>query len=88
MPNGEIFAKAIRDARIVLTFDLDFGEIVAGTGRGVTSVIVFRLKNARPLHVIERLRAVLADSAEAIDAGAIVSVEESRHRVRRLPLGG
>jgi len=26
MPNGEIFEKAIREDRIVITFDLDFGE--------------------------------------------------------------
>jgi predicted nuclease of predicted toxin-antitoxin system len=32
MPNGEIFRKAIRERRIVLTFDLDFGEIVAANG--------------------------------------------------------
>lgn len=25
IPNGEIFAKAIAEGRIVLTFDLDFG---------------------------------------------------------------
>jgi predicted nuclease of predicted toxin-antitoxin system len=29
LPNSEIFQKAIREERIVLTFDLDFGEIVA-----------------------------------------------------------
>jgi predicted nuclease of predicted toxin-antitoxin system len=26
MPNGEIFAKAVSEKRIILTFDLDFGE--------------------------------------------------------------
>ena len=29
MPNGEIFAKAIHENRIIITFDLDFGEIIA-----------------------------------------------------------
>ena len=29
LPNGEIFSKAISENRILLTFDLDFGEIVA-----------------------------------------------------------
>jgi predicted nuclease of predicted toxin-antitoxin system len=29
MPNGEIFQKAASESRIVLTFDLDFGEIVS-----------------------------------------------------------
>ena len=29
LPNGEIFIKAIAEQRILLTFDLDFGEIAA-----------------------------------------------------------
>jgi len=29
LPNGEIFTKAISERRIILTFDLDFGEIAA-----------------------------------------------------------
>ncbi len=29
MPNGNIFEKAVAEARIIVTFDLDFGEIVA-----------------------------------------------------------
>jgi len=36
LPNGEIFNKAAREHRVLLTFDLDFGEIVALTkGRTV-----------------------------------------------------
>jgi predicted nuclease of predicted toxin-antitoxin system len=46
LPNGEIFRKAIREQRVVLTFDLDFGEIVAaGGGTSSVSVILFRLRN-------------------------------------------
>ena len=29
LPNGEIFTKAISESRVILTFDLDFGEIAA-----------------------------------------------------------
>jgi predicted nuclease of predicted toxin-antitoxin system len=47
LPNGEIFQKASREQRIVLTFDLDFGEILAGSGDKVVSVILFRLRNTR-----------------------------------------
>jgi predicted nuclease of predicted toxin-antitoxin system len=32
LPNGEIFQKGAREQRIVLTFDLDFGEILAASG--------------------------------------------------------
>jgi hypothetical protein len=30
LPNGDIFQKGFAEPRIVPTFDLDFGEIVAG----------------------------------------------------------
>lgn len=85
--NGEIFAKAIAETRVVLTFDLDFGEIAALTKGRKASVILFRLHNTRTPHVIERLAGALADCADALERGAVVVVEESRHRVRFLPIG-
>jgi predicted nuclease of predicted toxin-antitoxin system len=85
LPNGEIFEKAISEGRIVLTFDLDFGEIVALAGGRRTGVVLFRLHNTRTPHVIDRLRRVLSDSGQALEQGAIVVVEESRHRTRRWP---
>jgi len=47
LPNGEIFQKAGREQRIVLTFDLDFGEILAASGGQIISVILFRPRNTR-----------------------------------------
>lgn len=87
MPNGEIFAKAISENRTIITFDLDFGEIVALAKGQKASVILFRLHNTRTSHLIDRLATVLADSTDALDRGAVVVVEESRHRVRYLPVG-
>ena len=87
MPNGEIFEKAFREQRIVLTFDLDFGEIAALTLGKKTSVLLFRLHNTRSSHVMDRLRTVLPDCMEALAKGAVVVVEESRYRVRYLPVG-
>ncbi len=37
LPNGDIFAKAVAGGRAVLTFDLDFAEIVAMTKGHTTS---------------------------------------------------
>jgi len=87
LPNGEIFDKASREGRVVLTFDLDFGEIAALSRGRMARVILFRLHNTRTPHVISRLSAVLRDSAGALERGAVVLVEESRHRVRYLPIG-
>ncbi len=85
LANGEIFLKAQSEGRIVLTFDLDFGEILALSG-GRTSVVLFRLNNTSTLFVIRRLAEVIDDASEALQAGAIVVVEDTRHRIRRLPL--
>jgi predicted nuclease of predicted toxin-antitoxin system len=87
LPNGEIFRKAIREERIVLTFDLDFGEIVAGSGGRSISVILFRLRNTRADFVVRRVKIVLEQSAGELAQGAVVLVEDGRHRVRRMPIG-
>jgi predicted nuclease of predicted toxin-antitoxin system len=87
MPNGEIFEKAIREDRIVITFDLDFGEIAALTESRRTSVILFRLKNTRTPHVIERLSSVIGSFPDALKRGCIVTVEDTRSRVRYFPIG-
>lgn len=87
LPNGEIFKKAITEDRVVLTFDLDFGEIAALSAGRKASVVLFRLHNTRTPHVIERLADAISSCAEALANGAMVVVEESRYRVRRLPVG-
>jgi predicted nuclease of predicted toxin-antitoxin system len=87
LPNGEIFTKATREQRIVLTFDLDFGEILAQARGAIVSVVLFRLNDASSPFVIRRLERILSDAVESLQEGAIVVVEDSRHRIRRLPLG-
>lgn len=72
---------------MIITFDLDFGEIVALSKGQKVSVILFRLHNTQTPHLINRLATVLEDSTEALEQGAVVVVEESRHRIRYFPLG-
>ncbi len=83
----EVFAKAIEEDRIVLTFDLDFGELAAFARGRSPSVILFRLGNARYGQVQNRLASVLATSTDALTRGAVVVVEDARHRIRYLPIG-
>jgi predicted nuclease of predicted toxin-antitoxin system len=87
LANGKIFTKASEEGRIVLTFDLDFSEIAALSGDKLTSVISFRLRNTLPSNVIVRLKAVLTASSAALEEGVVVSVEDTRHRIRKLPIG-
>jgi predicted nuclease of predicted toxin-antitoxin system len=60
LPDQAIFEKASAEQRVLLTFDLDFGEIVALSRGAKTSVISFRLRNPRSVHVAARLARVLA----------------------------
>jgi predicted nuclease of predicted toxin-antitoxin system len=85
--DAEVFSKALSEDRVILTFDLDFSEIAALSRGTPAKVIVFRLRNTHATNVIGRLSAVLADPRTGLDRGAVVSVEESRHRVRMLPVG-
>src|SRR5579871_6792951 len=71
LADDAIFAKAAIEERIVLTFDLDFTEIVA-VSTSKTSAIVFRLRDTRTDHVIARLAHVIARNAEALETGAII----------------
>jgi len=44
LPDAEILQKARSENRIVLTFDLDFGDLLAASGENLPSVIIFRLR--------------------------------------------
>lgn len=82
-----VFAKALAEDRIVLTFDLDFGDLAVFTRDRPARIILFRLENARTPHVIDRLGTVLSVSSDVLQRPVIVIVEDSRHRVRYLPIG-
>ena len=86
-PDREIVALADTESRIVLTFDLDFGDILALEVLDRPSVIILRLTDERSASVNGRLAAVLRDSRDALSTGAILLVEDARYRVRKLPIG-
>lgn len=82
----EIVGMARTEARIVLTCDLDFGDIMAVNREKLPSVLIFRLASSVPQNVNRRLEQVLQESYIALSEGAIVIVEDARHRVRFLPI--
>jgi len=84
LPDREIFAKAAAERRILLTFDLDFGEIAAMTRDGQAIVLLFRLSSARYEHVRARLARCLAQIESRLAPGIVVIVEETRFRVRHM----
>ena len=86
LPDIDILRKAMADRRIVVTFDLDFGDLMAASGGALPSVITCRLADATPEFVTRRLLDVLQERAMDLEAGAMITVEDTRERIRRLPI--
>lgn len=86
LPDPDIVAKARSEGSVLVTHDLDFAELVAGSGGSLPSVVLFRLRNMRPERVTENLWRVLDEAREALSTGAFVTVRESAIRVRPLPI--
>ena len=82
----DITEKAIEDNRVLLSHDLDFSEIIALSGDVRPSLISLRLEDPRVENVNRILERVLPNIETDLASGAIVTVEDRRVRVRRLPV--
>ena len=81
-----ILQKARDEGRVLLTHDLDFGELMAASGAELPSVVIFRLRDMRPQQVNAYLGKVVTEYQGVLEEGVIVSVSEGQIRVRRLPI--
>ncbi|MGD9631286.1 MAG: DUF5615 family PIN-like protein [Pyrinomonadaceae bacterium] len=84
----EIVEYARTNGYIVFTHDLDFGTILALTHAAGPSVIQVRTQDILPSNLGNTLISVMRDNASALEQGALIVVDESRARVRILPLQG
>ena len=71
---------------VVLTHDLDFSAILAATHGDKPSVVQIRAEDVSPAVIGQILRAALRQTEPDLDAGALVTVDSGRTRVRLLPL--
>jgi predicted nuclease of predicted toxin-antitoxin system len=85
-PDAVIMDHAAQSGAVVLTRDLDFAAMLASSSRTSPSVVQLRASRASPdVHGPAVLR-VLHDTADVLSAGAIVTIDTERVRVRVLPL--
>lgn len=85
LADRDIFGRAGADTRIVITLDLDFGEIAVGASISRTGVILLRLRRVHQQYIRERCGTAIAQAGEALERGAVVIVEDSRLRIRSMP---
>jgi predicted nuclease of predicted toxin-antitoxin system len=76
--DSNLMERARTESRIVLTFDLDFEEVLALGVLDKPSVIIFRLADQRAESVNQRLSTVLMERAADLESGALILVEDAR----------
>lgn len=83
----EVLARAVADGRVLISADTDFGTLLAQSGDQAPSVILLRRsQDRRAMDVAALVLANLEVAGDALEAGAVVVLEEERMRIRRLPV--
>jgi len=83
----EIMQWARQNDFIVFTHDLDFSALLFATRAIKPSVIQLRSAQILPEHVGDIVLETLESISTQLLAGALVTVDPDKHRVRLLPLG-
>lgn len=82
-----IFRRAQLENRVIISADTDFATMLSIQKHTKPSVILFRHRTEhRPAKQLELLLANIPAIAEDLEKGSIVVFEQSRIRVRSLPI--
>ena len=85
--DAEIFDRAARDDRVVVSADTDFGTLLAIRKQTSPSVILFRHGTQhRPVDQAALLEANLPQLLGPLQTGSVVVIQPDRIRIRALPL--
>lgn len=82
----EILEQSRQEQRIVVTLDADFHALLALSGAKSPSVVRIRIEGLRGEGLAALIQRILTEWGEELEIGAVLSVDERRMRMRRLPL--
>ncbi len=84
----DIMAWARDNGYVVFTHDLDFGSLLFATNVAAPSVVQLRFQHILPETIGSAVLETLITAAQMLKAGALVTIDPRRHRIRMLPLSG
>lgn len=85
-PDRGLLEYAKAGGYVVFTNDLDFGAILAASAASCPSVIQLRAADLTPARLGPLVQNALAQYAEWLERGALITIEAARLRARILPL--
>ncbi len=85
-PDEAILAEALRRGATIVTRDQDFSALLARNGATGPSLINLRVAIVEHRALAKLIDAVVRDTSTDLAAGAIVSVDDARIRIHRLPI--
>ena len=85
-PDEEILEWAKLNEHVVLTQDLDFGEILSATHAESPSVLLIREQDIMPIHIGPNVIELLKKHEIRLTEGALIVFSGKRERVRILPI--
>jgi len=85
--DSDIIALAKREARTIITADLDYPRLLAVARASEPSLILFRNGDWTEADVVRRLDEILGGLTETDIICSIITVDRDRVRRRRLPIG-
>ncbi len=83
--DSEIMAYAAVNNYVVLTNDLDFAAILAASRQKKPSVAQIRAQDLSPIVIGSQIVAALRHVQTELEAGALLTIESDRTRLRVLP---
>lgn len=84
--DSDVLEVARCAGEIVLTHDLDYGDLLAFSGASGPSVVVFRMRDVTLHNIAGRFLKTLPSVENALLQGAIVVIGDEATRVRKLPV--
>jgi predicted nuclease of predicted toxin-antitoxin system len=86
--DADVVAWCRAQRAIAVTLDADIHALIALSGLSAPSTIRIRVQGLKGAEMARLLVDVLERRRDALTAGAMVTVQPGRLRVRRLPIGG
>ena len=81
-----ILKKARENEEIIVTHDLDYGNLLAFSGEMKPSVIIFRVRNTHADSLFIQIIAAWDEIERPLLEGAVVTFEDAALRIRKLPI--